>query len=149
MERILVTDADFSLAEEYAALSALPAAGAIVSFVGRMRDINQGDAVCGLTLEHYPGMTERVLAELVASARQRWDLQAVTLIHRVGAFAPCDQIVLVLVASGHRGEAFAACEYLMDVLKTRAPFWKQETLRDGSQRWVASRSSDQAAAARW
>ncbi len=149
MERILVTDADFSLGEEYAALSALPAAGAIVSFVGRMRDINQGDAVCGLTLERFLGLSGRVRAELAARARRRWDLLAVTLIHRVGVFAPCDQIVLVLVASGHRGEAFAACEFLMDVLKTRAPFWKQETLRDGSQRWVASRAGDQAAAARW
>ena len=147
---VKVQEADFDVGAELATLRAGDArVGALASFLGLVRDMNDGSSVSEMTLEHYPGMTERVLAELVASARQRWDLLAVTLIHRVGVFAPCDQIVLVLVASGHRGEAFAACEFLMDVLKTRAPFWKQETLRDGSQRWVASRAGDQAAAARW
>lgn len=146
---IRVSSAPFSLAEAYADFAALPSAGAVVSFVGRMRDINDGDEVTGLTLEHYPGMTETVLAGLISTAGSRWSLEGVTLIHRVGQFAPCDEIVLVMVASQHRGEAFAACEFLMDYLKTRAPFWKKETLRDGSTRWVESRATDQQAAGRW
>lgn len=140
---------DFSLAQEYERLASDTRIGGVVSFVGRMRDFNCGDEVVGLSLEHYPGMTERALAELVAQARARWALAAVTLIHRIGDFAPGQQIVLVLVASQHRGEAFAACEFIMDVLKTRAPFWKKERLADGSSRWVAARRSDEAAAGRW
>ena len=100
-------------------------------------------------MEHYPGMTEKSLHELVQQARSRWSLEAVTLIHRVGEFQATDQIVLVLVASSHRGEAFAACEFLMDALKTQAPFWKKERLADGSSRWVEARACDQQAAARW
>lgn len=148
-DQIIVSSVPFSLADAYAAYAQCPQAGALVSFVGRMRDINEGDEVTGLTLEHYPGMTEAVLAGLVQRARARWSLEGVTLIHRIGDFAPCDEIVLVMVASRHRGEAFAACEFLMDILKTQAPFWKKETLRDGSSRWVEHRASDQQAAGRW
>ena len=148
-DRILVQEADFELAAEYQRLAGQGRVGAVVSFVGRMRDINLGDAVVGLTLEHYPGMTEKSLCELVQQARSRWSLEAVTLIHRVGEFQATDQIVLVLVASSHRGEAFAACEFLMDALKTQAPFWKKERLADGSSRWVEARACDQQAAARW
>lgn len=148
-DRILVQEADFELAVEYQRLAGQARIGALVSFVGRMRDINLGDAVVGLSLEHYPGMTERSLGELVQQARSRWSLEAVTLIHRVGEFQATDQIVLVLVASSHRGEAFAACEFLMDALKTQAPFWKKERLADGSSRWVEARACDQQAAARW
>ena len=148
-DRILVQEADFELATEYQRLAGSGRIGALVSFVGQMRDINLGDAVVGLTLEHYPGMTEKSLCELVQQARSRWSLEAVTLIHRVGEFQATDQIVLVLVASSHRGEAFAACEFLMDALKTQAPFWKKERLADGSSRWVEARACDQQAAARW
>ena len=148
-DRVLVQEADFELAVEYQRLAGQGRIGAMVSFVGRMRDINLGDAVVGLTLEHYPGMTEKSLCELVQQARSRWSLEAVTLIHRVGEFQATDQIVLVLVASSHRGEAFAACEFLMDALKTQAPFWKKERLADGSSRWVEARACDQQAAARW
>ena len=123
--------------------------GATASFIGTMRDHNEGDDVRGMRLEHYPGMTEKSLRELVQQARSRWSLEAVTLIHRVGEFQATDQIVLVLVASSHRGEAFAACEFLMDALKTQAPFWKKEMLADGSSRWVEARACDQQAAARW
>lgn len=148
-DRILVQEADFELAVEYQRLARHGRIGALVSFVGRMRDINLGDAVVGLSLEHYPGMTEKSLCELVQQARSRWSLEAVTLIHRVGEFQATDQIVLVLVASSHRGEAFSACEFLMDALKTQAPFWKKERLADGSSRWVEARACDQQAAARW
>lgn len=148
-DRILVQEADFDLAVEYQRLAGQGRIGALVSFVGRMRDINLGDAVVGLSLEHYPGMTEKSLGELVQQARSRWSLEAVTLIHRVGEFQATDQIVLVLVASRHRGEAFSACEFLMDALKTQAPFWKKERLADGSSRWVEARACDQRAAARW
>ena len=149
LTRIEVGESPFSLAAEYEALAGLSKAGAVVSFIGRMRDINEGDEVVGLHLEHYPGMTQKVLSELVAEAATRWCLEAVTLIHRVGDFAPCDEIVLVQVASRHRGEAFAACEFLMDYLKTQAPFWKQEQLADGTRRWVAARHSDNQALDKW
>lgn len=122
--------------------------GAVASFVGLARDINEGSGVTAITLEHYPGMTEKALADLVDEAQARWALLATTVIHRVGTLLPGDPIVLVAVASRHRGEAFAACEYLMDALKTRAPFWKKETT-SGGERWVEARASDAAAAARW
>jgi molybdopterin synthase catalytic subunit len=125
-----------------------PRIGAIAAFVGVVRDMNEGDAVAGMTLEHYPGMTERSIEAIVAEARSRWQIFDALVIHRVGALAPTDQIVLVVVASAHRGEAFAACEFLMDYLKTRAPFWKKERTPAGS-RWVEARASDDAAAARW
>jgi molybdopterin synthase catalytic subunit len=122
--------------------------GAIASFVGLARDINDGSGVQAMTLEHYPGMTEKALAALVEEANARWSLLDVTVIHRVGRLLPGDSIVLVAVASRHRGEAFAACEYIMDALKTRAPFWKKEETEEG-ERWVEARASDDAAAARW
>ena len=122
--------------------------GAVVSFVGLMRDINEGDEVSELFLEHYPGMTEKALEAIVDEARQRWDLEAVQVIHRVGSIEPEDPIVMVAVASRHRGEAFRACEFIIDYLKTRAPFWKKETT-DSGERWVDARHSDNQAEARW
>ena len=122
--------------------------GAIASFVGLARDMNEGSGVAAMTLEHYPGMTEKALAAIVDEAGQRWPLQDVTVIHRVGRLLPGDPIVLVVVAGAHRGEAFAACEFLMDYLKTRAPFWKKEETPQGD-RWVEARASDDAAAERW
>jgi molybdopterin synthase catalytic subunit len=122
--------------------------GAIASFVGLARDMNEGSGVAAMTLEHYPGMTEKALAALVEEANARWKLLDVTVIHRVGRLLPGDAIVLVAVASHHRGEAFAACEFIMDYLKTRAPFWKKEETPQG-ERWVDARVSDDAAAARW
>jgi molybdopterin synthase catalytic subunit len=122
--------------------------GAIASFVGLARDMNAGSGVAAMTLEHYPGMTEKALAALVDEACSRWALLDVTVIHRVGRLLPGDPIVLVAVAASHRGEAFAACEFIMDYLKTRAPFWKKEETPAG-ERWVEARASDDAAAARW
>jgi molybdopterin synthase catalytic subunit len=114
-----------------------------------MRDLNEGDRVEHMVLEHYPGMTEKALREIADNAIGKWDLQRITIVHRVGELRPTDPIVFVAVASAHRGDAFAACEFLMDFLKTRAPFWKREQLVDGSQRWVAARASDAHAADRW
>ncbi len=122
--------------------------GAVASFIGVVRDRNDGDAVAGMTLEHYPGMTERSIEAIVEEARSRWEIIDALVVHRVGPLLPTDQIVLVVVTSSHRGEAFAACEFLMDYLKTRAPFWKKERLPEGA-RWVEARASDDAAAARW
>ena len=122
--------------------------GAIASFVGLARDINEGSGVAAMTLEHYPGMTEKALVALVDEASARWTLQDVTVIHRIGRLLPGDPIVLVAVASRHRSEAFAACEFIMDYLKTQAPFWKKEETPEG-ERWVEARASDDAAAARW
>jgi len=122
--------------------------GAIASFVGLARDLNEGSGVAAMTLEHYPGMTEKALAALVDEANSRWTLLDVSVIHRVGRLLPGDPIVLVAVASSHRGEAFAACEFIMDFLKTRAPFWKKEETPQG-ERWVEARASDDAAAERW
>jgi molybdopterin synthase catalytic subunit len=125
-----------------------PAVGAIASFIGLMRDVNDGTRVTTMTLEHYPGMTEKALEAIVAEAEERWDLIGVTVIHRVGELCPTDPIVLVAVASAHRGDAFQACEFIMDFLKTRAPLWKKEQAPDGS-RWVDSRAGDERAAGRW
>ena len=122
--------------------------GAIASFVGLARDIDEGSGVAAMTLEHYPGMTEKALVALVDEASARWTLQDVTVIHRIGRLLPGDPIVLVAVASRHRSEAFAACEFIMDYLKTQAPFWKKEETPEG-ERWVEARASDDAAAARW
>ena len=147
--KILVQSEAFELGAEVNAISqGRTDIGAIASFVGLARDMNEGSGVQAMTLEHYPGMTEKALARLVDEARSRWALLDVTLIHRVGRLLPGDPIVLVAVASRHRGEAFAACEYLMDALKTRAPFWKKEETPEG-ERWVEARASDDAAAARW
>lgn len=123
-------------------------AGAIVAFVGQVRDINEGSGVDALTLEHYPGMTEKALQEIVDQAKRRWDIFDALVIHRVGTLQPSDQIVLVVVSGAHRGEAFAACEFIMDYLKTEAPFWKKEKTPAG-ERWVEARSSDDAARERW
>lgn len=140
---------DFDLGAEVAALRAGdPRVGALVSFVGLVRDINEGCGVSEMTLEHYPGMTEKALAAIVEEAGQRWALYSTRVIHRVGPLKPCDQIVLVAVTSAHRGDAFAACEFIMDYLKTRAPFWKKEATESGA-RWVDARDSDDSAAARW
>ena len=138
-----------ALAEIRPVYAGRTAVGGVVSFIGLMRDINQGDAVSGMTLEHYPGMTEKALAEIVDEAGRRWSLDAVRVIHRVGALEPQDPIVLVAVASAHRGEAFRACEFIIDYLKTRAPFWKREQTADGKSRWVDARASDDDAAAVW
>jgi molybdopterin synthase catalytic subunit len=131
-----------------------PKVGGVAAFVGLVRDVNEaasgkdGYAVGAMTLEHYPGMTEKAIARIVAEARGRWQVLDCTVIHRVGELRPTDQIVLVVVASGHRGDAFAACEFIMDYLKTRAPFWKKEATPAGA-RWVEARSSDDEAAQRW
>jgi len=135
-------------AEQLALRSANPKVGAVVSFLGLMRDINEGDAVSGMYLEHYPGMTEKALQAIVDEARRRWHLAAVRVVHRVGELQPPDPIVLVLAASRHRGEAFRACEFIIDYLKTRAPFWKKEYIAEG-ERWVDARSTDNEAEARW
>ncbi len=147
--KILVQEADFDPGAEIAALHAgQPGVGAVASFVGLVRDLNEGDSVTALTLEHYPAMTEKSLREIIEQAMGRWALIDVTVIHRVGRLMPQDRIVFVGVASMHRGDAFAACEFIMDYLKTRAPFWKKEGTPAGD-RWVEARSSDDAAAGRW
>ena len=140
---------DFDVSAEIARLRAgNPKVGAVASFVGIVRDLNEGDAVASLTLEHYPGMTEKSVEKIVTEARDRWDIYDALVIHRVGVLKPLEQIVLVVVSSAHRGESFKACEFLMDYLKTRAPFWKKEQTPDGG-RWVGARASDDAAAERW
>lgn len=146
---VRVQTADFDAGDEIAALRAGDArVGAVASFIGTVRDVNDGRGVTTMTLEHYPGMTEKALEAIVAEARDRWDVLDLLVVHRVGDLAPTDQIVLVAVTSAHRGEAFAACAFVMDYLKTRAPFWKKESTPAGA-RWVEARASDDAAAARW
>jgi molybdopterin synthase catalytic subunit len=148
---VSVQEADFDAGAEIAALSAgRDDVGAVASFVGLVRSDNTAaeSAVQAMTLEHYPGMTEKALGAIVAEARGRWELLGVRVIHRTGRLLPGDRIVLVAVASPHRGEAFAACEFIMDYLKTRAPFWKKEETREGG-RWVDARESDDHAAGRW
>jgi len=146
---VRVQTADFDIGAEIAAMRrGNPKVGAVASFIGVVRDLNEGDRVAEMTLEHYPGMTEKALEKMVAEARSRWDIYDALVIHRVGTLKPGDQIVLVVVTGAHRGEAFEACEFLMDYLKTRAPFWKQEE-RDGGTDWVAAKASDDAAAERW
>ncbi len=122
--------------------------GAVATFLGMVRDMNDGSQVKGMTLEHYPGMTEKALEEIIAQASARWDIYNTLAIHRIGPLSPEDQIVLVVVTSAHRGEAFAACEFIMDYLKTAAPFWKKEDTPEGA-RWVDARVSDDAALERW
>ena len=144
-----VREADFSVDEEYRRLRATGAAtGACVLFTGLVREHGACGELQAMELEHYPGMTESSIAAIVAEARTRWRIAAVRVIHRVGRLVPADQIVLVGVASAHRGDAFAACEFIMDYLKTRAPIWKKET-GAGTERWVESRDSDTGAAQRW
>ncbi|MEW6514540.1 MAG: molybdopterin synthase catalytic subunit MoaE [Pseudomonadota bacterium] len=145
MNAVAVQEADFDVGAEIAALSASDAeAGAVASFVGLVR----GGEVAAMTLEHYPGMTEQALVEIVAQARERWEVRRVRVIHRVGKLLPGERIVFVGVSSAHRHDAFAACEFIMDYLKTRAPFWKKEQTAAGG-RWVDARESDDAAAQRW
>jgi molybdopterin synthase catalytic subunit len=146
---IRIQESDFDLTTEVKALRKDdPRVGAIVTFVGTVRDLNDGSEVTGMTLEHYPGMTEKALEEIITQARVRWDLYKMLVIHRVGPLLPEDQIVLVAVTSAHRREAFAACEFIMDYLKTAAPFWKKEETPGGA-RWVDARATDDAAIARW
>ncbi len=146
--QIRVGPAPFDMAEAYRWLAACDEDGAVVTFTGKVRNHNLGNDVAALTLEHYPGMTEKALQEIVDAARERWPLQRVTVIHRVGELFPGDEIVLVGVTSAHRGSAFSAVEFIMDYLKTRAPFWKREATEQGD-RWVDARDSDHQAAQRW
>ncbi len=149
MPRVRVQTEDFDIGRELDALTrGRKDVGGLASFVGLVRDANDGHAIRGMTLEHYPGMTEKALEDICAQAHARWDLIDTLVIHRVGALVPGDRIVLVGVASAHRGEAFEACEFIMDYLKTRAPFWKKEDTPQGT-RWVEARASDDAAAGRW
>ena len=146
---IRIQEKDFDISAEIAALrKGDPRVGAVVTFLGTVRDMNDGSQVKGMTLEHYPGMTEKALQEILDQAKARWDIYQTLVIHRVGPLLPEDQIVLVAVTSAHRGEAFAACEFIMDYLKTAAPFWKKEDTPEGA-RWVDARVTDDAAMARW
>jgi len=146
---VRIQEQDFDVSDELAVLRAGDArVGAVASFVGVVRDLNDASRVSTLTLQHYPGMTEKALAQIIDDAKQRWDIVDALVIHRVGALKPRDQIVLVAVTSAHRGESFAACQFIMDYLKTRAPFWKKEQTPEG-ERWVEARASDEDAAARW
>jgi molybdopterin synthase catalytic subunit len=146
---VRIQTADFDVSAEIAALRrGNPKIGAVASFVGIVRDVNEGDAVAEMTLEHYAGMTEHAIEEIVTQARGRWRVLDALVVHRIGRLKPQDQIVLVAVAGEHRGDAFAACEFIMDYLKTRAPFWKKETTAKG-ERWVEARASDDIAAERW
>ena len=149
MSSVRVQTEDFDVSAEMLTLRQRnPKIGAVASFVGVVRDLNDGDSVSTLTLEHYPGMTEKSLEAIVQQAKERWDIYDALIVHRVGTMRPLDQIVLVIVTSAHRGESFEACEFLMDYLKTRAPFWKKEVTPEG-ERWVDARSSDDVAAKRW
>ena len=146
--RISVQTDDFDPGVEQARLSTNSGTGGIVTFTGLVRDHHLNKSVSGLFLEHYPGMTERALAAIVDEACQRWPLDAVSVIHRVGQLYPSDRIVFVGTASAHRQAAFEACDFIMDYLKTRAPFWKKETTPEGDH-WVEERQSDKDAAERW
>jgi molybdopterin synthase catalytic subunit len=147
--RVRIQTEDFDLSAEVAALRAGDAGvGAVAVFVGTVRDRNDGQGVSRMELEHYPGMTERSIEAMIDEAHRRFDIRAARVIHRVGVLQPLEQIVYVGVSSGHRGEAFQACEFLMDYLKTQAPFWKKETTPEGA-RWVDARVSDDEALKRW
>lgn len=149
MDTIHILENAFDPTEEINRLSRSDKSmGAVVSFIGTMRDINEGDEVSSMTLEHYPGMTEKALQQIVKQARDQWALGQVTVIHRVGQIFPSDSIVLVAVSSAHRGEAFDACEFIIDFLKTRAPFWKKE-VTDKGERWVDERAADNEAVNQW
>lgn len=146
---VQVQTEDFDLSTEVARLrAAQPSVGAIVTFVGTVRDMNDGENVSAMELEHYPGMTEKALSDIVTQAKQRWNIIDALVIHRVGPLQPMAQIVLVAVTSAHRGEAFAACEFIIDYLKTDAPFWKKEQTPAGA-RWVDARSTDDQALLKW
>ncbi len=147
--RVTIQTEDFDVTAEMAALRAQDKrVGAVCSFIGTVRDRNDGQSVSAMELEHYPGMTEQSIEQMIDEAFRRFDIYGARVIHRVGPLQPLDQIVLVAVTSAHRGESFQACEFLMDYLKTQAPFWKKEQTPDGA-RWVDARVSDDAALARW
>ena len=149
--RVSIQTADFDLSTEVQALRALdPRVGAVCSFVGTVRDRTAGTpgSISSMELEHYPGMTEKSIEAMIDAAHQRFDILGARVIHRVGLLQPLDQIVLVAVTSAHRGESFQACEFLMDYLKTQAPFWKKEQTPEGA-RWVDARVADDAALAKW
>lgn len=149
MARVSIQTEDFDLAAEVSALRAGDAGvGAVASFIGTVRDRSDGSGVSAMELEHYPGMTERAIEQMIDAAFSRFDIRGARVVHRVGPLLPQDQIVLVAVSSAHRGQAFQACEFLMDYLKTQAPFWKKESTPEGA-RWVDARVADDAALARW
>jgi len=149
MSRVAIQTEDFDVAAEIAALRAQDKrVGAVCTFIGTVRDRNDGQSVSTMELEHYPGMTEKAIEAMIDEAFKRFDIYAARIIHRVGPLLPLDQIVLVVVTSAHRGESFQACEFLMDYLKTQAPFWKKEQTPEGA-RWVDARVSDDAALAKW
>ncbi len=146
---VRIQTADFDVSAEITALRRNnPKIGAVASFIGVVRDVNEDQAVSEMTLEHYPGMTEKAIEAIIGQARSRWNVLDARVIHRIGKLRPMDQIVLVAIASEHRGDAFAACEFIMDYLKTRAPFWKKEQAGTGA-RWVEARETDGTAAERW
>ena len=148
-ERVSIQTQDFDLSAEVAALRGQDrGVGAVCSFIGTVRDRNEGQSVSTMELEHYPGMTEKAIEAMIDEAFRRFDILGARVIHRVGLLQPTDQIVLVVVSSAHRGESFQACEFLMDYLKTQAPFWKKEQTPEGA-RWVDARVSDDKALARW
>ncbi len=148
-ERVTIQTQDFDLSAEAAALRLNDGRiGAVCSFVGTVRDRSDGQSIRTMELEHYPGMTEKAIEAMIDEAHRRFDILGARVIHRVGLLQPLDQIVMVAVASAHRGESFKACEFLMDYLKTQAPFWKKEESSEGA-RWVDARVSDDAALARW
>jgi molybdopterin synthase catalytic subunit len=149
MPRVTVQTADFDLGAEVAALRAGDAGvGAVASFVGTVRDRNDGAGVSSMELEHYAGMTERAIEGMIDEAMKRFEIRGARVVHRIGELQPTDQIMMVAVTSAHRGQAFQACEFLMDYLKTQAPFWKKEQTPEGA-RWVDARTGDDAAIARW
>jgi molybdopterin synthase catalytic subunit len=146
---VRIQSEDFDAGREIAALRRdNPGIGAIASFIGVVRDVNGAERVAEMALEHYPGMTEKSIAAIIDQAKSRWNVFDALVVHRVGRLKPLDQIVLVVVTGAHRGDAFAACEFIMDYLKTRAPFWKKEQTVEG-ERWVEARASDDIAAERW
>ncbi|MDO9113033.1 MAG: molybdenum cofactor biosynthesis protein MoaE [Polaromonas sp.] len=148
-DRVSIQTGDFNLAEEIAALRANDKrVGAVCSFIGTVRDRNDGSDVSSMELEHYPGMTEKAIEAMIDEAMVRFDIFGARVIHRVGLLQPLDQVVMVAVTSAHRGESFQACEFLMDYLKTQAPFWKKEQTPEGA-RWVDARVSDDTALAKW
>ncbi|MDO9090123.1 MAG: molybdenum cofactor biosynthesis protein MoaE [Burkholderiaceae bacterium] len=151
-DRLVVQNADFDLSAEVAALrQADPGVGAVCSFVGTVRSSHEAEAglpVLDMELEHYPGMTERAIEAMIGQARERFDIRSVCVIHRIGLLRPGEQIMMVAVSSAHRAHSFKACEFLMDYLKTQAPFWKKERTAEGA-RWVDARVSDDAALSRW
>ena len=148
-EQVRVQESDFDIGAEIATFkNDRTDIGAICTFTGLVRDLNLDDHVTTLTLEHYPGMTEKTLKEIIDQAIERWNLIDAMVIHRIGTLKPADQVVFVATASAHRGDAFLACEFIMDFLKTRAPFWKREETPDGS-RWIEARGADSESAERW